>query len=101
MSETIIPKGYLINQYQYARRYRYNSSGCILYFNQMLKEHEKTQRDYLAFGDFDLLEFVKVNTFRKYYDVSAKAKHWLGKRQSVLLYDISQPIGIDKVFKIR
>lgn len=93
MSETIIPKGYLINQYQYARRYRYNSSGCILYFNQMLKEHEKTQRDYLAFGDFDLLEFVKVNTFRKYYDVSAKAKHWLGKRQSVLLYDISQPIG--------
>ena len=33
MSETIIPKGYLINQYQYARRYRYNSSGCILYLN--------------------------------------------------------------------
>ena len=33
MSETIIPKGYLINQYQYARRYRYNSSGCILYLD--------------------------------------------------------------------
>ena len=87
--------GYLINQYQYARRYRYNSSGCIYYFNKMLSEQDQTQYDYLAFGDFDLLEFIKVNTFREYYDVSTKAKQWLGKRQSVLLYDISKPIGND------
>ena len=95
MSEKYIPMGYLINQYQYARRYRYNSSGCIYYFNKMLSEQDQTQYDYLAFGDFDLLEFIKVNTFREYYDVSTKAKQWLGKRQSVLLYDISKPIGND------
>ena len=95
MSDTAIPRGYLINQYQYARRYRYNSSGCIFYFNKMLNEHPHPKRDFLAFGDFDLLEFIKVNTFREYYDVSTKAKQWLGKRQSVLLYDISQPIGAE------
>lgn len=95
MSEKFIPMGYLINQYQYARRYRYNSAGCISYFNKMLGEQKQTHHDYLAFGDFDLLEFIKVNTFREYYDVSTKAKQWLGKRQSVLLYDISSPIGND------
>lgn len=94
MSEKSIPKGYLINQYQYARRYRYKSSGCIFYFNKMLEGHErKPQRNFLAFGDFDMLEFISVDTFREYYDVSTQAKQWLGKRQTVLLYDISQKIA--------
>lgn len=86
-----IPNGYVINLFQYARRYRYNSNGMLTYFNHLIDQPEYAQTsdpDYLCFGDFDCIEVIPVDTFQKFHDVSPRAKDWLGKRQSVLLYNI-------------
>lgn len=105
MEANNIPMGYVINQYQYARRYRYNSSGCNFYFNHIIDSKMdpdngkyESQTDYLTFGEFDLLEIINVDSFRKYHDVSEMAKKWLGKRQSVLLYDISDSQSKTRIF---
>lgn len=88
--------GYVIHLYQYAHRYRYNNDGCLNFFNYLIDRRNSNNEDphdldsdFIVFGDFDLLQIVRVNSFREYHDVSALAKEWLGKRQSVLLYDIS------------
>lgn len=90
--------GYVIQFYQYARRYRYNNEGCLNFFNYLLDRREALgiekytlESDFLVFGEFDLLQVINVETFREYHDVPELAKDWLGKRQSVLLYDISEP----------
>lgn len=90
------PNGYVIHLYQYAHRYRYNNDGCLNFFNYLIDRRNSNNEDphdldsdFVVFGDFDLLQIVRVNSFREYHDVSALAKEWLGKRQSVLLYDIS------------
>ncbi len=86
--------GYLINLYQYARRYLYNYKERIEYFNyQITREkdgHDQLHSNnaYIVFGDFDILEIIPIDTFRRYHDVSHLAKNYLGRRQSVLLYGI-------------
>lgn len=86
------PNGYVIQLYQYARRYRYNYEGCLNYFNYLIEKNEKSRAtpDVLTFGDFDSLQTVCVGSFREYRKISSNAKEWLGKRQGVLLYDISE-----------
>jgi len=86
--------GYVIQLYQYARRYRYNYNGSIKYFNYLNKLNNlnnalEYSSSYIVFGDFDLLEILPVDSFRKYHDVSKLAKEYLGRRQSVLLYCIN------------
>lgn len=84
------PNGYVINLFQYARRYEYNYRGMLDYFNDLVKKHRNNIPDpnYLCFGDFDCIEVIPIDTFRKFHDVSKRAKDWLGRRQSVLLYNI-------------
>lgn len=103
------PNGYVIQLYQFARRYRYNYTDCINYFNYLLEvpEHnpsahpilgnpeskelsDRMRNAYMTFGDFDILEVVPTNSFRGYHDVSDLAKKYLGRRQSVLLYSIKK-----------
>lgn len=91
-----LPKGYVLNLFQYARRYEYNYRGMLEYFNDLVEKHRDKANDennlpdpnYLCFGDFDCIEVIPVDTFRKFHDVSKRAKDWLGRRQSVLLYNI-------------
>lgn len=87
--------GYIVNLFQYARRYRYNYEDLLKYFNYVIESklslpEKKINNSYLSFGDFDCIEVIKVNNFKRYSDISEKAKHWLGKRQSIFLYDISE-----------
>lgn len=92
MTEHTSPKGYIIQLYQYASRYEYNNTQLLKHFNQRIKDSEgkSTQdEDYTALGDFDLMEINSVSSFRQYHDVSEFAKGWIGKRQCMLLYDIS------------
>ena len=92
MTEGRSPKGYIIQLYKYASRYEYNNAELLKHFNQRIIEAKgkSTQdEDYTALGDFDLLEINSVSSFRQYHDVSAFAKGWIGKRQCLLLYDIS------------
>lgn len=92
MTEQTSPKGYIIQLYQYASRYEYNNTQLLKHFNQRIKDSEgkSTQdEDYTALGDFDLMEINSVSSFRQYHDVSEFAKGWIGKRQCMLLYDIS------------
>lgn len=103
MGKTMKQNGYVIQMYQFARRYRYNYEGCIRYFNYLADtpEHGKQTVDgeekadekhsvnaYMVLGDFDMLEINPIDTFRKYHDVSDLAKKNLGRRQNVLLYCI-------------
>lgn len=88
--------GYVIQLYQYAQRYRYNNEGCLAFFNYSIDKRKSSgsemytlDSDFLTLGDFDLLQIIGIDSFRKYHDVSELAKDWLGKRQSILLYDIS------------
>lgn len=96
MSKEHMRNGYVIQLYQYAQRYRYNNDGCLAFFNHCIDRRQSAgsevytlDSDFLTLGDFDLLQIIGVDSFRKYHDVSELAKDWLGKRQSVLLYDIS------------
>lgn len=90
------PNGYVLNLFQYARRYEYNYRGMLRYFNVLVDKHRDKHNgennlsdpNYLCFGDFDCIEVIPVDTFRKFHDVSKRAKDWLGRRQSVLLYNI-------------
>lgn len=112
MHET--PNGYVIQLYQFARRYRYNFNDCINYFNYLLevpkhnpsahpilsypkaeKPVDHMRNAYMTFGDFDILEVVPTNSFRGYHDVSDLAKKYLGRRQSVLLYSIKKHVDDD------
>ena len=103
MGKTMKQNGYVIQMYQFARRYRYNYEGCMRYFNYLADtpEHGRQTVDgeeqadgkhsdnaYMVLGDFDMLEINPVDTFRKYHDVSDLAKKNLGRRQNVLLYCI-------------
>lgn len=96
MDQKIIQSGYVIQLYQYARRYRYNNEGFLTLFDHAISRRKERhieeytlEKDFLTFGDFDLLQIIRVDSFRKYHDVSELAKDWFGKKQSVLLYDIS------------
>ena len=87
------PKGYVIQLYQYAIRYAYNNDQFISYFNGNIDDKsfkDAQNADYLVLGDFDLIEINPINYFRQYHDVSPFAKRWVGKRQCMLLYDISE-----------
>lgn len=103
MENSTRQNGYVIQLYQYARRYRYNRQGVINYINYLketpehgaMTEDEKNDRkdrgnnsSHIVLGDFDILEVIPVDSFRKYHDVSELAKKYLGRRQSVLLYCI-------------
>lgn len=82
--------GYIINLYQYARRYTYNNKELIINFNQVISDDnfkENIKNDYPSIGSFDVVEIVSVEDFNRYRDVSIQGKKWLGKRQSVLLYE--------------
>lgn len=58
--------GYIIQMYQYARRYRYNYQGSIRYINYLSDETKDVQNSaYMALGDFDMLEVTPVHSFRK------------------------------------
>ena len=86
------PNGYIIQLYQYALRYKYNNPQLLAHFNKRIEKArgKSTQdEDYTALGDFDLLEINSVHSFHQYHDVSEFAKGWVGKRQCMLLYDIS------------
>lgn len=83
--------GYVVDLFQYARRYHYNYKGMITYFNDVIDEYKNDtniEPPYISFGDFDCIQIIPVNDFAKFHDVSNKAKKWLGKRQVVLLYDL-------------
>ncbi len=89
-----IEKGYLVNLFQCARQYRYNGRQCRTYFNSIVGAQADKKRalqdEYLTFGEFDLLEIIPVDSLWGYHKVQGLAKKWLGKRQSVLLYEISE-----------
>lgn len=91
------PNGYLVNLYQYARQYRYNGEQCRNFFNYLLEKREKLGvekytllEEYITFGEFDLLQIIPICSFWEYHETQELAKDWFGRRQSVLLYDISQ-----------
>lgn len=83
--------GYIINLYQYARRYTYNNKELISNFNQVISDDnfkKNIKNDYPSIGTFDVVEIVSVKDFNRYRDVSIQGKKWLGRRQSVLLYEL-------------
>lgn len=52
------------------------------------KEFKNHLRTYLTFGEFDRISFNGVDRFSRYFDLDARSKYWLGKHQSVFLYQI-------------
>ena len=87
------PRGYVIQLYQYALRYKYNNTQLVEYINSLIDDAEEFKKaqsaKYTVLGDFDSIEINEVFHFRQYHDVSEFAKRWVGKRQCMLLYDIS------------
>lgn len=84
--------GYVIQLYQFAIRYDYNNRSLLDYFNSNKgdeKYNPSDDEDYITLGYYDLIEINPVYSFRKYHDISKYAKCWIGKRQCVLLYDVS------------
>lgn len=49
-----------------------------------------TNVEYIMYGDFNRLEINLVDSFRKFRDISEYSRKWLGRRQSVLLYEIDE-----------
>ena len=84
MSKVSKKSGYVIQLYQYAHRYIYNNDGFLQFFNKTVdrrKEHQKDpytlKSDFLVMGDFDLMQIIPIDSFRKYQDIPDLAKEWL------------------------
>lgn len=92
MESNTIPSGYVLQLYQFAIRYDYNNKSLLNYFNKSINNSDynsSDDEDFITLGSFDLVEINPVTSFRQYHDVSKFAKRWIGKRQCILLYDIS------------
>lgn len=77
-------KGYIFEYYKYVRYLResLNDLRDVLCYKEA--EHSA-----LTYGDYDRLKINVVTDFSRYRDLSLQAKTWVGNRQSILLYELS------------
>ncbi|SDL89250.1 hypothetical protein SAMN04487833_1375 [Sarcina sp. DSM 11001] len=55
---------------------------------EMEKKSSNQPNTYLTFGEFDRITFNGVNRFSRFFDLDERSKYWLGKHQSVFIYQI-------------
>lgn len=67
---------------------------CVIDEKREGDEHEK----FLAYGEFDRIGFEKITRFSRFRDVPEKSKIWIGDRQTLLVYEISDDKISDAVF---
>ena len=62
------PRGYVIQLYQYALRYKYNNTQLVEYINSLIDDAEEFKKaqsaKYTVLGDFDSIEINEVFHFR-------------------------------------
>lgn len=78
-------RGYIFEYYKYVRYTKKSLSDLDSVLQRKLAENS-----ILTFGEYDRLRINIVENFARYRDLSELARTWLGKRQSVYLYEIEE-----------
>jgi len=80
--------GYLLQLYEEARLSDCTKESFNGYFDS--RKGHTSNLEYVTYGEFNRLEINVVDSFREFRTISKNSREWLGRRQSVLLYEISQ-----------
>lgn len=81
--------GYILNFFRYATFPSNIKSYMRDYLNLLADRNKSDKSDaptLLVYGDYDRMRINAVSNFSRYRDVDKHAQHWLGSRQTVLLY---------------
>lgn len=82
--------GYLLQLYEEARPADYTKTSFKKYFDYLKTQNSNNNLEYVTYGEFNRLEISVVDSFRDFRIIPDNSRNWLGRRQSVLLYEISQ-----------
>lgn len=82
--------GYLLQLYEEARPSDYTKVSFEKYFEYAKEHNLNNNLEYVTYGEFNRLEITVIESFRGFRTIPDNSKKWLGRRQSVLLYEISQ-----------
>ncbi len=77
-------KGYIFEYYKYVRYLRESLNDL-----RDVLRYKEAEHSALTYGDYDRLKINVVTDFSRYRDLSLQAKTWVGNRQSILLYELS------------
>lgn len=83
--------GYIVTLNTLARFFSDTKEDVGSYVDEV-REMEKNKKNqpntYLTFGEFDRITFNGVDRFSRFFDLDERSKYWLGKHQSVFIYQI-------------
>lgn len=77
-------KGYIFEYYKYVRYLKESLDDL-----RSVLRYKEAEHSALTYGDYDRLKINVVTDFSRYRDLSLQAKTWVGNRQSILLYELS------------
>lgn len=86
-------QGYILNLFRHATFPSNIKSNMREYLNFLAGTNQSDVPTLLVYGDYDRLSIKAVSNFSRYRDVDVHAQHWLGSRQTVLLYRLSESTG--------
>lgn len=87
--------GYILNLFRYATFPSNIKSNMRDYLNVLAGTNKAEAPTLLVYGDYDRLSINAVRNFSRYRDVDAHAQHWLGSRQTILLYCLDDSSELD------
>lgn len=82
--------GYILNLFRYATFPSNIKANMRDYLNFLAGTNKSDAPTLLVYGDYDRLSIKAVSNFSRYRDVDKHAQHWLGSRQTVLLYRLNK-----------
>lgn len=82
--------GYILNLFRHATFPSNIKSNMRDYLNFLAGTNKSDAPTLLVYGDYDRLSIKPVSNFSRYRDVDSHAQHWLGSRQTVLLYRLGE-----------
>lgn len=88
--------GYILNLFRHATFPSNIKSNMRDYLNFLAGTNKSDAPTLLAYGDYDRLSIKAVSNFSRYRDVDSHAQHWLGSRQTVLLYRLGESTEFGK-----
>ncbi len=87
--------GYILNLFRHATFPSSIKSNMREYLNVLAGTNTSDAPTFLVYGDYDRLSIKAVLDFSRYRDVDTHAQHWLGSRQTILLYRLDSSADLD------
>ncbi len=86
--------GYILNLFRHATFPSSIKSNMREYLNALAGTNTSDAPTLLVYGDYDRLSIKGILDFSRYRDVDTHARHWLGSRQTILLYCLDDSVDL-------